>query len=109
MEITLKKIIGRNMFPVLHVEFYNLYASPNSSWVVMSRRMAWAGYIEIKIVYRFPVRKGQEKRSFERFRCRWEGNIKIALIEMRCVMDSSGCVADPTSYPVVTTGFFPPG
>ena len=63
----------------------------------------------MKIVYKCSVRKRKGKRPFERRRCRWEDNIMVALKEVGCVMDSSAWGADPVSYPVVTSIFFPPG
>jgi hypothetical protein len=54
--------------------------------VIKSRRLRWAGHIagtgERKGVYRALVEKPEGRRSLERFRRRWEDNIKIDLREV---------------------------
>ena len=72
----------------LHNEKLNdLYSSPNIVRVIKSRRMRWAGHIarmgERRGVCRVLVGKPEGKRPLGRPRRRWEGNMKIALQEVR--------------------------
>jgi len=56
--------------------------------VIKSRRMRWAGHVarmgERRGVYRVLVGKPEGKRPLGRPRCRWEGNIKMDLLEVGC-------------------------
>jgi hypothetical protein len=53
--------------------------------MIKSRRMRWAEYVallgERRSAYRILVRKPEEKTPLGRFRLRWEGNIRIDLME----------------------------
>ena len=66
----------------------DLFCSPNTLWVIKSRRMRWAGHIacmgEWRGVYRVLVRKPEGKRPLGRLRQRWENNIKMDLQEVGC-------------------------
>jgi hypothetical protein len=66
----------------LHNELNDLYSSPNTVWVIKSRRMRWVGYIACmgkrKGVYRVLVGKTEGKRP----RHKWEDNIKMDLQEV---------------------------
>jgi hypothetical protein len=60
--------------------------------MIKSRRMGWAGHVERmgeKInAYRILVGKPEGNRPLERYRCWWEDNIKMNLIETGgCGMD----------------------
>jgi len=59
-------------------ELHNLYASPNVIRVIKSRRMRWSRYVahaeDMGNVYDILV---------ERPNCRWEGNVRIDLREIR--------------------------
>jgi hypothetical protein len=73
----------------LHNEELNdLYCSPNTVWVIKSRRMRWAGHVvrmgEERGVYKVLVGKPKGKRPLERPRHRWEDNIKMNLQEVGC-------------------------
>jgi hypothetical protein len=56
--------------------------------VIKSRRMRWAGHVarmgDRRCVYRVLVGKRERKRPLERFRRRWEDNIKVDLQEVGC-------------------------
>jgi hypothetical protein len=60
-------------------ELNNLYTSPNSSWVMKSRRMRWAGHVacvgERRDVYRVLVGKPEGRRPLGRPRRNWEDYI----------------------------------
>jgi len=62
---------------------YDLYSSPNTVWVIKSRRMRWAGHVvhmgEGRGRDRVLVGKLEGKRPLERPRHRWEDNIKMDL------------------------------
>ena len=64
-------------------ELTNLYNSPNSVWVIKSRRMRWAGHVahmgERGGVYRVLMGKPKGKSQLGRLRRRWDDNIKIDL------------------------------
>jgi hypothetical protein len=69
----------------LHIdELSVLYCSPNTVWVIKSRRMIWAGHVvrvgERRGVYRVLLGKPEGKRP----RCRWEDNIKMDPQEVGC-------------------------
>jgi hypothetical protein len=57
-------------------ELNDLYSSPNIIPVIKSRRTRWEGYVahigERRGVYRIFVGKHEIKRSFGRFRRRWD-------------------------------------
>jgi hypothetical protein len=64
-------------------ELYDLYSSPNIVWVMISRRMRWAGH-EARMgkrsgVYGVLVGKPEGNRPLGRPRRRWEDNIKMDL------------------------------
>jgi len=66
----------------LHNEELNdMYTSPHILWVIISRRMGWAGYVarmeERRVVNRILVGKPEGKKPLGRPRCRWEDNIKM--------------------------------
>jgi hypothetical protein len=67
-------------------ELHSLYSSPNIGWVIKSRRIRWAGHVarmgEGRSVYRVLVGRPKGKRPLERFRRRWEDNIKMYLKEI---------------------------
>ena len=72
----------------LHNEELNdLNASPNTVWVIKSRRMGWAGHVarmgDRGGIYRVLVGKPEKKRPFGRPRRRWE-DIKMDLQEVGC-------------------------
>jgi len=86
----LKRIFGPKRDEVtgewgkLHNEKFNdLYSSPNTVWVIKSRRMRWVGHVasmrEGRGVYKVVVRKPEGKRPLGRPRHRWEDNIKMAV------------------------------
>jgi hypothetical protein len=66
-------------------ELRNLYYSPNFVRVIKSRRMRWTGHVacmgEGRGVYKVLVWRPEGKRPLGRPRSRWEGNIKMDLME----------------------------
>jgi len=84
----------------LHNEELNdLYCSPNTVWVIKSRRMRWAGHVtrmgEESGVYRVLVGKPQGKKPLGRPRRRWVDNIRMDLQEVGCgYMDWIGLAQD---------------
>jgi hypothetical protein len=58
----------------------------NIIWVMISRRMRWAGHIarmkERRSAYKFVVGKTEGRRPLGRPRRRWEDNIKVDLQEV---------------------------
>jgi len=73
-------------------ELHDLNCSPNTVWLIKSRRMRWAGHVacmgERRGVYRVLLGKYEGKRPFGRPRRRWEDNIKMDIQEVECgVMD----------------------
>ena len=71
----------------LHNEELNaLYSSPNTVWVIKSRRMRWARHVacveEGRGVHNVLVGKPEGKRPLGRPRRRWEDNIKMDLEEV---------------------------
>jgi len=73
----------------LHDEELNdLYCSPNTVWVIQSRRMRWAGHVvrmvEERGVYRVLVWKPEGKKPLGRPRRRWVDNIRMDLQEVGC-------------------------
>jgi hypothetical protein len=67
-------------------EIHNLYFSPSIVRVIKSRRMRWAGHVELmgegRGVYRVLVGRPEGKRPLVRLRCRWEDNIEMDLREI---------------------------
>ena len=65
-----------------------MYCTPNTVWVIKSRRMRRVGHValmgERRGVYRVLVGKPEGKRPLLRPRCRWEDNIKMDLQEVGC-------------------------
>ena len=93
--MVLRRIFGPRMDDVteewrrLHSkELNDLYSSPNIVRVIKSRRMRWAGHVtrmgEERGVYRVLVGKPEGKKPLGRPRCRWVGNIRMYLQEVRC-------------------------
>ena len=84
----------------LHNEELNdLCSSPNTVWVIKSRRMRWAGHVESmgeeRGVYRVLVGKPEGRRPMGRPRRRWVDNIKMDLQEVgRGYMDWIGLAQD---------------
>ena len=67
--------------------------------VIKSRRMRWAGHVELKGeergVYRFLLGKLEGRRPLGRPRRRWVDNIRMDLQEVRCgYMDWTGLAQD---------------
>jgi hypothetical protein len=64
------------------------YSSPDIIQINRSRRMRWAGHVagmgERRGAYRFLVIEPDVKRTLQRPRDRWEGNIKMDFQEVRC-------------------------
>jgi len=62
-------------------ELNYLYTSPNTFWVIKSRRMKWTGHVALmgkrRGVYRVLVRKLEGKRPLGRPAHKWEDNIKM--------------------------------
>jgi hypothetical protein len=60
-----------------------MYASPNIIRVIKSRTMRWEGDVarmeEVRNAYKILVGKHEGKRSPERARRRWKGNIRTDL------------------------------
>jgi hypothetical protein len=67
-------------------ELSDLYSSPNTVWVIKSRRMRWVGHVvrmvERRDIYRVLVGKPEGERPLGRPRHRWEDNIKMDLQEV---------------------------
>ena len=73
----------------LHNEELNdLYSSPNTVWVIKSRRMGWAGHVarsgEERGAYRVLVWKPEGKKPLGRLRRGWVDNIRMDLQEVGC-------------------------
>jgi hypothetical protein len=71
----------------LHNEqLHNLYSSPSIIRLIKSRWMRWAGHVtrvaEKGNAYRILVKKPEGKRRLERYRRRWENNIKMDWTEL---------------------------
>jgi hypothetical protein len=68
---------------LLNKELRNLYASPNITEVIISRRMRCAGYVtrtaEIRNAYKTLVGKRKGKRPIARPKRRWENKIRMDL------------------------------
>ena len=91
----LRRILGHRRDKVtgkwrkLHNKEQNdLYSSPNIFWVIISRRVRWAGHVarmgERRGECRVLVGKPEGKRPLGRLRLRWEDNIKMDLQEVGC-------------------------
>jgi hypothetical protein len=69
-----------------NVELRNLYTSLNIIRVIKSRRMRWAGHVvwmrETENSCNILGGKSEGKRTLGRPRHRWEGNIKLDLMEI---------------------------
>jgi len=73
----------------LHNEELNdIYSSPNTVWVIESRRMRWVQHVahvgERRCIYRVLVGKPEGKRPLGRTGYRWKDNIKMDLQEVGC-------------------------
>jgi len=70
----------------LHNELNDLHCSPNTVWVLKSRRLRWAGHVarmgERRCVCGVLVAKPEGKRPLGRPRHSWEDNFKIDLQEV---------------------------
>jgi hypothetical protein len=60
-------------------ELYDLYFSPNIIRVIKSRRMRWAGHVEVNAGIWF---KEDGKRTLRRTKRWWEYNIKMDVQEV---------------------------
>jgi hypothetical protein len=66
-------------------ELHNLYSLPNTSRMIKSRRMRWAGHatrMEKRNAYKILVGKPEGKRPLGRPRHRWVDDIKADLREI---------------------------
>jgi len=65
---------------------HNLYAPPNITRLIKSRRMRWAGHVasigEMRNEYHILVVKPERKRLLGRPRCKWKDNIRMDTREM---------------------------
>jgi hypothetical protein len=64
---------------------HNLHTSPNIIREIKSRRMRWMHITfmgEMRNAYNILIGKSEGKRPFARPRCRWEGNIRIDIVEI---------------------------
>jgi hypothetical protein len=80
-------------------ELHNLYFSPITIRIIMSRKMSWAGHVarmgEKRNVHRLLVRKPEGKRPLGRPRRMWIDNIKMDLLEIGLnVVDWIGLARD---------------
>jgi hypothetical protein len=64
-------------------ELNDLYSTPNTAWVIKSRRMRWVGHVarmgERRCTYRVLLGEHEGKRQLGRPRRRCEDNIKMDL------------------------------
>jgi hypothetical protein len=74
-----------------------LYSLPSIIRIMKSRWMRWAGHVarmeEKRNAYRLLVGSPEGKRPLGRPRCRWVGNIKMDLVEIRWVGVGWICLA----------------
>jgi hypothetical protein len=67
-------------------ELRGSYSLPSKMRLIKSRRIRWAGHVDLvgckKNAYRILVGKPEEKRQLGRPRHRWKNNIKIVLREI---------------------------
>jgi hypothetical protein len=75
----------------LHIEeLHDVYISPDIR-VIYSRRMRWAGHVEVmgdrRGAYTVSVERPEERRSLGRGKCRLEDNTKVELKEVRRGVD----------------------
>ena len=73
-----------------NAELHALYSSPKTITNLKSRLLRWAGHVvhmeQSRNAYRVLVGKPEGRRSLGRPRRRWEGNIKMDLREVGCVL-----------------------
>ena len=78
--------VTRDWCKVHNEELSDLQSSPNFLRVIKSRRMIWAEHLacmgERRGVDRVLVGKPEGKRPLRRTRCKWDNNIKMALLEV---------------------------
>jgi hypothetical protein len=71
---TKREEVAEDWKRVYNEELHNLYASPNTTTVIGSRRMKWAGHIacmeEMKNSYKVLIRKPEGKRQLRRPGCK---------------------------------------
>jgi hypothetical protein len=58
-------------------ELYDMYSSPNITWVIKSRRLKWAGHVA-----RMGARRGAYRVLVGKPKHRWEDIIKMHLREV---------------------------
>jgi hypothetical protein len=67
-------------------ELHDLYSSPSTIRIIMSRRMRWVGHVtgmgEKRNAYGLLVGKPEGRRPLGRARYRWVGNIRVDLVEV---------------------------
>jgi hypothetical protein len=67
-------------------ELHTLQSSSNNVKMIRSRKMRWAEHValmgEVRNAYTMLVRRPERKRRLGRPRHRWEGNIKLDLIDI---------------------------
>jgi len=67
-------------------DFYDLYPSPNTIWVIKSRRMRWVGHVarmgDRRSACRVLVGRLEEMSPLRRPIHRWEYSITIYLLEV---------------------------
>jgi hypothetical protein len=89
----LKRKEDRSLRKLYNDEVHSPHSSPNSVWVIKSRRIKWARHVthmgEGRGVYRVLVGRPEGKRPLGRPRHRWEDNIKMDLREIR-TMEQTG-------------------
>ena len=90
----LRKILGAKRDEIIewrklhNAVLHALYYLPSIISNLKSRRLRWAGHVahmgQFRNAYRVFVGKPEGKRSIERPRRRWEGNINMDLREVDC-------------------------
>jgi len=80
--------VTREWRKLYNEELDHLYYAPNFVRVIKSRRMAWAGHVELvgerRGLYRVLVGKAEGKRPFGTPRHGWKDNSKMDLQEVEC-------------------------